>query len=135
MILAELLAALLTALVLTAVFALVFRRIGPWRGVGWFFLIVLLASWAGGAWMRPVGPAWWGVSWLSFLLIGLAVALLLAAAQPPEEPSPRDPVPEQRDTESMAVAALAVGWFLWLLLIGLVVVVAARYVFVPELPA
>lgn len=50
-----------------------------------FFATVFLATWAAGAWIRPLGPPVWGVYWMSFLFVGLLVALILAAAaQPPK---------------------------------------------------
>lgn len=84
------------ALIVTAVLALLFiplltrrwrgDREGLARGEGWaallFFVLVFLASWAGGLWVRPVGPVFWGVSWLGFVLVGLAMALLLTSLSP-----------------------------------------------------
>jgi hypothetical protein len=79
--------ALVVALMLVVIFAVIFNIRPPGFGVAAFFVIVFLASWAGGVWMTPLGPTGWGVYWLPFLLVGLMVALLLAAVRmpPPEE--------------------------------------------------
>jgi hypothetical protein len=77
--------ALSISLVLTFVFAAALRgelRRRPLELGGAalaFFVVVLLATWAGGVWLAPFGPQVWGISWLSFLLIGVVVALMLAA--------------------------------------------------------
>jgi hypothetical protein len=46
------------------------------------FLALFLPIWAGGIWLGPMGPAVFGMYFLPFLLIGLGVALLLAAVAP-----------------------------------------------------
>lgn len=80
-------AALLVAFALSTIFVLAFgsglttdRTI--WAGFMLFFLIVWLATWGVGSWMAPYGPMAYGVPWLSFLLIGLIVALIAAASLP-----------------------------------------------------
>jgi hypothetical protein len=57
MIFKEFLAALTVALLVCALFALAIRSSVRRTGFGWFFLIVLLATWAGGVWLRPFGPS------------------------------------------------------------------------------
>lgn len=90
-----------------------------------FFVILFLASWAGGLWLQPFGPAVWGVAWLPFVLVGIFVALLLAAAASPGRyPSATGPV--ERDAPA-AAAALAFGVFFWLLVIGLLVAIGFGY--------
>src|SRR5689334_22780496 len=42
-------------------------------------LILFLATWAGGIWLVPFGPRLWGVAWGTFVVVGLVVALLMAA--------------------------------------------------------
>jgi hypothetical protein len=71
------LTALVTSLVLGSFFALLFRGRTPAGNLYFFILIVLLASWAGGLWMPPLGPSWGGVPWGTFFLSGLVFGFLL----------------------------------------------------------
>lgn len=54
-----------------------------WTALAFLFLALFLPIWAGGMWLGPMGPAMFGMYALPFLLIGLCVALLLAAVSPP----------------------------------------------------
>ena len=56
----EFLISLVVALVLCVIFALGTRRTARRTGFVWFFLFVLMATWAGGVWIRPrrPGSAW-----------------------------------------------------------------------------
>lgn len=54
-----------------------------WTALAFLFLALFLPIWAGGMWLGPMGPAIFGMYALPFLLIGLCVALLLAAVSPP----------------------------------------------------
>jgi len=78
----DLIFALVVGLVFAAIFSLVFRRTGPWASFFVFFVIIALASWAGGVWFRPVGPPVFGVFWIPFLIFGFIIAILMAAAAP-----------------------------------------------------
>ena len=93
-----------------------------------FFLVLFFATWAGGVWLTPVGPALWGGYWLPFVLIGLFVALLLAAAA---EPTRRDYLRRKtapvQEAEAETVAVTFFGVLFWILMIGLAVAVIARY--------
>jgi hypothetical protein len=52
----EALIAAIVSLVLSGLFVLVTRRGGRRTGLLWLFLILFLASWAGGVWLKPFGP-------------------------------------------------------------------------------
>ena len=74
------------ALIFTLLIGLFFlgcRRCGPWQGLGWFFMLLFLFTWAGGVWTGPYGPVLWGYYWLPFFIVGIVFALLLAAAVVP----------------------------------------------------
>jgi hypothetical protein len=126
MFIADFLFALAVGLLLTALFGAVFRTRGP--GAAWwtFLLIVFLAAWAGGLWVRPFGPPLFGVTWLPFLLMGLFFALLLAAAIPVRPPRTRAEAIAQARAEEATVTAI--GVFFWILLIGLLVSILLGYV-------
>lgn len=86
------------------------------------FLILLFAMWAGGAWLPPWGPVWYGTAWLMFLLVGLVISLLILAIATPIR-SPRPP----RKTDAEEVVGTVFGIFFWILMIGLFVAVLVRY--------
>jgi hypothetical protein len=145
MFLVDLLLALAVAVLISALFAAIFRPSGPF----WLpFVVILLAAWAAGVWVRPVGPPVWGTFWLAPLAVGIIVALILAAAMPPAgrrtppraaPPSapPRAAVDDDRTipapTEVHTVdladerSTLAVGAVLWGLVLVLIVAVLLGY--------
>jgi hypothetical protein len=121
--------ALFFALLLTAAFFALFRTKGPWSSIALFFLVIFLATWAGGAWLAPFGPGLWGISFLPFLLVGLVFALLLAAVAPSEkEQSTVELVDPKEVREERATAARALGLFFWVLIGTLLVIIIARYI-------
>lgn len=82
-------AEMLMALIAAALFTAGLYWLARQRGAGVslaamlvFFIIVFLATWAVGAWVSPRGPTAFGVPWLAFLIIGLVIALVAAAAPP-----------------------------------------------------
>jgi hypothetical protein len=123
----DLLLVLFIALILTFVFAVGFRRQSWGGGLVIFFLVMFLATWAGGVWVIPFGPIWWGVSWLPFLLVGIVMALLLTAIMRPDRVRPREgggiDLEPRPDTQSMA----ALDVFMWLLICGLMVAIILGY--------
>jgi hypothetical protein len=122
--------AFFVALVLSLIFVRGLRRGGPWSSFLAFFIIIFLASWAGGLWMRPLGAALWGVYWLPFLLVGLIFALVIAAASMPSKPA-RPPVELPRQDEvkiNQSKATLfALGFFFYIVVIALAVSILSQY--------
>lgn len=47
--------------------------------VVWLFVLCFLFLWSGSLWIAPVGPVWWGISWVPLFYLGL-MTLLLALA-------------------------------------------------------
>jgi hypothetical protein len=90
-----------------------------------FFLILLLATWAFGIWMRPFGPMFYGIYWLPFVIIGLIFGLLLASFFQQRQPRTRREVLEQADAREEAKVVL--GATFWTLLIVLVAVIIVHY--------
>ncbi|HWE88540.1 MAG TPA: SHOCT domain-containing protein [Pseudonocardiaceae bacterium] len=70
----------------------------------------LLAWWHGGPGDMGWGPAWWGVSMLALLAIGVGVAFFLTRRQPPIRAGypPYQP-PYQQSPEDMLAARFARG--------------------------
>jgi len=125
----HLLIALLFAVLFTVIFAAGFRRRGPWASLVLFFMIIFLATWAGGIWLHPIGRPLWGVHWMAFLFVGLVIALLLAAAVPSrQEESSVELVDPKKEKADRKAALGALGVFFWVLIIALIVAIIARYV-------
>lgn len=139
MIVEPIITSIVLALLITIVFALVLKNDGPW-GAGVFFLVLFFVMWAGGLWLYPVGPYFWGVSWLPLLFIGLVTALLLATAKTNSTKkvsghSNENP-PNPRDGEKRSVVtvneeehkdAMAISIFFWVLMAVLVIAIIAGY--------
>ncbi len=75
-------------------YALILRGIRAEKRVGWLFLafiffVVFLPTWAGGLWLKPFGPRLGGASVLGYVLVGVAVALILAAILPRPKAEPQ----------------------------------------------
>jgi hypothetical protein len=123
----DLLFVLFWALILTFIFAVGFRRQSWGGGLVIFFLILFLATWAGGVWITPFGPLWWGVSWLPFIFVGIVIALLLTTTIRPDRVRPRErggvDVESRPDTETL----VALDAFMWVLICGLLVAIIAGY--------
>jgi hypothetical protein len=111
----------------TALLVLVLNRHapGPLSGALFLFLLLLLGTWAVGTWVRPVGPMLGGVPWLAFMIIGLALAVFIAAvsvpwAPPPEEPPREDHVPG-------AAVTMTLGLFFYFAMFVLLAAIALRH--------
>lgn len=127
MVFPDVLFALIIALVFTGIFAIGFNRRGPWASLPVFFLLVFLAAWMGGAWASPLGPILWGGHWVPYAMMGLFIALLLAAASNPDSQSTveiKDRKEEQRESQKTAVAF---ELFFWILIITLAIAIVSRY--------
>lgn len=127
MFLTDLLVALAVGVLLTALFVAVLGTRGPW-GVWWvFLLVVLLAAWVGGAWVRPWGPTMYDIHWVPFLFFGLIFALLLAAVIPSAEPA-RTPAEARERAQARAAAATTFSVFFWMLIIALMIGIVVAYI-------
>jgi hypothetical protein len=123
MIIADLLVAFAFALLIVWIFSLIFKSKGPWNSYLWFFLVVGLFAWAGGVWLMPFGPKWYGVGWMPILLMCFIAVLLVTAAT---SRSPRGIVKRKRNiVESEGKAALDIVF--WLLIIFLVLLGSSHY--------
>jgi hypothetical protein len=136
---------LVIALLFSLIFAAIIRRRGPRAGFFWFFMLILLTTWAGGIWARPLGPAIWGVNWLAFLVVGLIVAMLVtitAYREGPERPYvkvERDAQFSRAETQDLLaridrnksrrqMTYVTLSVFYWLLLLMLILAIISRYV-------
>jgi NADH:ubiquinone oxidoreductase subunit 6 (subunit J) len=127
-------------LLMVFLFAIILTSVVTW-GFGWrhpagsetvgasvlfLFVILMLAMWAGGAWLPPWGPVWNGTSWLNLLMIGLLVSLLILAVTAPKR-RPRSPQEAAEQAEESAVVGTVFGIFFWILFMGLLVAALVQY--------
>lgn len=132
MIFIDFLFAFLIALLIASALSALFggrgvSRVGTWPVFLFLFLILLPMTWAGGIWIAPFGPVLWDGYWLPFVAVGILVALMMAALAPPSRRPSRSVDNPEEPVHSEEIAALAVGIFFWLVLLGLVVAIYARY--------
>ena len=128
----ELFVALLIALLVSALFGFALRRRIPRKGFFWFFLILFLATWAGGMWIGPFGPSFRGIFWLPFVLVAVLVGFFLAAIAPRRPPSSRietlemlEEIEKKRRLEKLTY--ISFGVFFWVALFALITVIIVRY--------
>ena len=122
----DLMAILVITLVLTALFAVGIRRRKAPPVVFSFFVILFLATWAVGVWIRPA-PAG-GRPWLSFLLVGFLFALLLTVLVPLARYAKGRGTTEAEEKE---VGIVAFDLFFWVLVVGLIAAIVVDYVPIP----
>lgn len=119
---------LVFALLLASILALALGWRHPARAetVGasllFLFVIFFLFIWAGAVWIQPWGPVLYGVPWLSMLLIGLFVALLILSLATPKS---RDSIRAEaiEDMGEVKVNGTVFSIFFWILCVGLLIAV------------
>jgi hypothetical protein len=134
MIFKEFLMSLVVALMGCVIFALATRSRTRRTGFVWFFLFVLMATWAGGVWIRPFGPVLADIRWLQFLVVGLLAVLLVALFAPLKPPQGRhdtldqlEEMVQQKELEKMTYIAL--GMVFWVVLLILLWAIILHYAF------
>lgn len=133
MILGDIITAIAVGVVITLIFALGFRRLGPWQRVFVFFIVVMLAAWAGGVWASGAGARVGNIYWLPFLLFGLVAAVIIAATAPRTTIPPRSKREyvrrreylRQKREEGQLVSAF--DWFFIITLVILGIVIMLGY--------
>lgn len=83
MFLTDLVLVLVISIVFTAAFAMGFRKLNFQFRMIFLFLILFLSTWAGGIWVKPIGPAVFSENFFSFLIVGFIMGMLLTAFLPP----------------------------------------------------
>ncbi|MGM0428629.1 MAG: hypothetical protein ACQEQ7_15505 [Thermodesulfobacteriota bacterium] len=132
----QLITALVIALLMTLFCLLVHGRQGRKGGLVWHFLVIFLATWAGGIWLRAFGPSLWGVHWLNFLMVGIVVTLIIEVYGSHRVPKGRhetldllENMGREKEMEEVAYVTLTV--FLWVLVAVLAGLILIRYLFGP----
>lgn len=129
--------ALLIAFALSVMLAGVVRWRHPaasgfWPALLFAFLVLFLAAWAGGLWLKPVGPEVLGAPWVPYVVVGVIVALLLLALAAPSRAS-GGAARAVDDAEETAVVGAVFSIFFYALLLALVVAIVVHYVASPDL--
>ena len=101
-------------------------------GLVWLFLMIFLATWAGGTWLKPFGPTLWGIHWLAFLLVGIIIVMFLVIFIPQKTPKGRQDTLDmleriEQEKELEKVAYITLNIFFWVLLSALVIAIILRY--------
>jgi len=92
-----------------------------------FFIILFFITWAVGIWIPPIGSPLWGVPWVSFLIVGLLLTLLLVAFVPSAKP-PHSQNEATKQSEAEKVAVSIFNIFFWILILSLSVIIALNYI-------
>jgi hypothetical protein len=121
------------SLLLRGLFVLVTRNRNGKTGSLWLFLVIFLATWAGGIWLKAFGPSLWGVHWLGFLVAGLFVSIILVITMPNRAPKGRRETLDilekvARNRELNQITYLTLGVFFWILLAFLIIAIISRYI-------
>jgi hypothetical protein len=120
--------AVLFAALLSIFFYAVFRTRGPWSSLLLLFLVIFLASWAGGLWLSPIGPGFRGTYWIPFLISGLIIALLLAAAAPSRrEETTVELVDAEAQKREKKRVYMTLSIFFWIIVAALVAAIGIHY--------
>lgn len=126
----------LSSLFIASLFALIlsfaFRRSGPGPvgGLVFIFLIIFMFSWAVGGWIQPLKSYQVDYPWLSPLLIGLFIMLLLGALLPPSTSQKNIITKRKVDEEVKAreTAGLTISFFFWIMFVVLMIAGIVRWI-------
>lgn len=120
---------LLAIFIITAIIASLFyyglKKAGPWGSFWTFFLVLFLGISLVAIWVTPFGPTWYGVAWFDLFIVGLLIALLLAASTPSTDKDRRRAYKQSDvvDGQTEAGPATKLSAFFWVLLVLFVVMI------------
>jgi len=108
---------------ITLFFTYFLKRRGPWGSFWASFVIILLSVFAADIWIGPAGPfIYENVYWVPPLIVGLLIALLLAATTP--SPQIRSEIDIQKEEmKRRREIMLTTGTFFWFLFVIMLAVV------------
>jgi len=119
---------LIISLFFVFIFAVLAKRRGPWNNIAVFFIVVFLATWGIGSYLRFIWFPVLGVYWLPFFLVSLLFSLLLASilAERPPQDKPGEP---KKSPENKVRPRLQLGLFFWLFTGLLLLLIIIIYLF------
>jgi hypothetical protein len=120
----DLFVALVVGMIIVLIVSRAFGTKGPWGSLLWFFLVVSLFAWAGGVWLVPFGPMFWGIGWLPIIIMGFLVSLILTAASPR---TPRWRRASKEEVTSEAGTRAVVDVIFWVVIICLLIFGLGHY--------
>ena len=115
----------IVSLTISTVFATALRRPAWGREYLLYLFLLTLSTLAGGLYVAPIGPVIGGVVWLTYLLVGVFVALLLLTLIPP--PGTPERIDKVIRHGSRAGNAFVVDIFFWILVSALLLVIFFGY--------
>ncbi len=128
----ELFASVIFAVVISSMSVYLLRRSGYRMAFFGLFLLVLLAIWAGGIWIKPVGPDIGGVYILPFIIAGILVVVVMLAFTRQKGPYGRketieflEKVKDQEDIQK--ITNISLNLFFYFLLVLLIVAIVVNY--------
>jgi hypothetical protein len=125
----DLVVALVVGMIIVLIVSRAFGTKGPWGSLLWFFLVVSLFAWAGGVWLVPFGPMFWGIGWLPIIIMGFLVSLILTAASPR---TPRWRRASKEEVTSEAGTRAVVDIIFWVVIICLLIFGLGHYTSYPR---
>ena len=129
MFIVDLFVALIVGWIIVSIVSRAFGTKGPWGSLLWFFLVVSLFAWAGGVWLVPFGPMFWGIGWLPIIIMGFLVSLILTAASPR---TPRWRKASKEEVTSEAGTRAVVDVIFWVVIICLLIFGLGHYTSYPR---
>jgi hypothetical protein len=125
MIIADIILAFILALFFAVIFNVAMRSRQRALPIAFIFILFFLFAWAGGLWIRPLGPPVFGVYWIPSLVATILIFLVLISfAQ--DETKKKGAASAEASGSNAAVTA-AVGLTLWILFAGLIAVIVVAY--------
>ena len=126
MFLIDLLLAFTMALLFTIIIAVGFGKPGSTTTYILLFMLILLATLAGGKWIVPLGVPVHGYYWFSFFIVGFIVSLIVLALLPALRP-PRNMTKIQEENRREAMTILAFDFFFGITVLILAAIIAFSY--------
>ncbi len=132
MFIVELLASVVFAVMASTLSVYLLKQSGVRMATAWLFTLVVLATWAGGIWIRPMGPDIGGLFLLPFMVAaGLAVLIVMAVARRPGPRNRRETIAilehERRKKDMQAVTTLSLNLLFYFLVILFTIAIIVHY--------
>lgn len=123
-------AVIFITLAIGAIFFYGLKKTGPWGSLWTFLLVLFLGIFMAAIWIVPIGPIWYGAAWFDLFIIGILLALVLAAATPTSNEQRRAAFKQSDvvDEKARGDSAIALGGFFWLMIILFVIIIGIGFV-------